>query len=492
MTIVRIKLSQAVVDTNHALNDNVAGGGVDVGDPIGGDGEVASLSAWNLNGETLRMDYTDGSSETYYGVKMDNPGGARGFGSATSMTYLKPGLMSMNMSGKFEYDYAFDGSTLTLTQLGGLTINGIRIATLYPSTSPDYDKDLGNVTLSISGDIKVYESGETRGAVTTVATTAEKFMQSSVVEGNFRMGNNIYAGSDGLEGTLTGYRVAYYDGSYQTISNTSSFLQTGEMVDELLYRGSTSADEFSIELPGTLYSEVVIAAAEGDDVIALKGGGGRLSVAAGDGNDVVTLLGDRQNVDGGRGIDTVKLAVTRAEAGIKAVVAPANPDPRYPPVESYTLTDKQGAQSKLINVERIVLSDATLALDIEGNAGQTYRLYQAAFNRTPDAGGLGYWINAMDKGANLTDVAASFLAAPEGVTSYGGSLSNAEIVTRFYQNILHREPDAGGRDYWTGLIDQNKATVAQVLAGISESAENKIGLVGVIGNGFAYTPWEQG
>jgi hypothetical protein len=34
--------------------------------------------------------------------------------------------------------------------------------------------------------------------------------------------------------------------------------------------------------------------------------------------------------------------------------------------------------------------------------------------------------------------------------------------------------------------------MADVLAGLSESAENKAGLVGVIGNGFAYEPYGAG
>ena len=37
-----------------------------------------------------------------------------------------------------------------------------------------------------------------------------------------------------------------------------------------------------------------------------------------------------------------------------------------------------------MNVERLDFSDAHLAFDVDGNAGQIYRLYKAAFARTPD------------------------------------------------------------------------------------------------------------
>jgi hypothetical protein len=42
------------------------------------------------------------------------------------------------------------------------------------------------------------------------------------------------------------------------------------------------------------------------------------------------------------------------------------------------------------------------------------------------------------------------------------------------------------------VLDSKAAGTADVLASISDSAENKAGLVGVIGNGFEYTPFGQG
>lgn len=82
--------------------------------------------------------------------------------------------------------------------------------------------------------------------------------------------------------------------------------------------------------------------------------------------------------------------------------------------------------------------------------GQACRLYQAAFNRKPYGGGLGFRINAMDKGQTATNVAQSFIAS----------------------------------------TDSGAGTVAAVLAAISESAQNKVALIGVIGNGFANTPYD--
>src|SRR5690349_10369696 len=59
------------------------------------------------------------------------------------------------------------------------------------------------------------------------------------------------------------------------------------------------------------------------------------------------------------------------------------------------LTNKITGEVKTYNgVELIKFVDLYTSFDIAGPYGQVYRLYQAAFNRKPDLGGLGFWIMA--------------------------------------------------------------------------------------------------
>jgi hypothetical protein len=152
----------------------------------------------------------------------------------------------------------------------------------------------------------------------------------------------------------------------------------------------------------------------------------------------------------------------------------------------FTIVDKTGAEgnNELVNVERIKFADKTFALDVDGNAGQAYRLYQAAFNRTPDGEGLAFWIGALDKGVPMLTVAQHFIQSAEFQTAYGSNLTNDELVRQFYQNILHRAGDPDGIAFWKGVLDDGVARSA-VLAAISESDENRDGLAALIGNGFA-------
>ncbi|GAA5230811.1 hypothetical protein GCM10025794_28820 [Massilia kyonggiensis] len=143
----------------------------------------------------------------------------------------------------------------------------------------------------------------------------------------------------------------------------------------------------------------------------------------------------------------------------------------------------------LQDVERVTFADATVALDTDGAAGQAYRFYRAAFDRTPDLPGLGFWIGAMDKGSSVQDLAAGFSASKEFTTMYGGA-SNADIVGRLYHNVLHRTPEQAGYDYWLHVLDNKQASLSDVLAAFSESAGNKDAVADLIANGILFTPWQ--
>jgi len=144
----------------------------------------------------------------------------------------------------------------------------------------------------------------------------------------------------------------------------------------------------------------------------------------------------------------------------------------------------------LSSIERLQFSDTMFALDTgkHGIAGQAYRIYQAAFDRTPDTYGIGFWISAMDAGQSLESVASGFVSSAEFRSLYGSAAGNADIVSRLYANVLDRPGEAQGIAFWTSVLDQKQASLAQVLAAFSESSENVAALVGVIEHGFPYLP----
>ena len=158
-----------------------------------------------------------------------------------------------------------------------------------------------------------------------------------------------------------------------------------------------------------------------------------------------------------------------------------------------TISDQKGQQGSdtLMNVERAVFSDAVVAFDTlgESSAGAGYRLYKAAFDRTPDEEGLGYWINELDQGFALHQVANSFVISQEFKNLYGADLNNEGFITALYNNVLDRDPDQGGLDYWVNDMESNGMSRADVLASFSESAENIANTDPLIELGVVYQPY---
>ena len=103
------------------------------------------------------------------------------------------------------------------------------------------------------------------------------------------------------------------------------------------------------------------------------------------------------------------------------------------------------------------------------NQGKIERLYQAFFLRAPDSGGLGYWLGQADSGVSLETIAASFSASAEFQSRYG-SLGNQAFVSVVYTNVLGRQADAGGLQYWTALLDAGLDRGAMMVQ-FSESIE---------------------
>jgi Ca2+-binding RTX toxin-like protein len=216
----------------------------------------------------------------------------------------------------------------------------------------------------------------------------------------------------------------------------------------------------------------------------LRGGPLSDQLDGAEGND--TLLGGPGNdlLHGGAGLDTALFAGARAHYALQSLYD----------LNLYVADLRGGANDGkdwLIDVERLVFADGAIALDtgFDAVAGRAYRIYRAAFDRTPDEGGLGYWIAAMDGGMALLDVARHFVGSQEFKDQYGLAPSNAEIVTRLYHNILDRAPEQAGFDFWLGALDSKAVDLPALLAEFSESGENRTAVAELIAQGVAYQPF---
>jgi hypothetical protein len=211
--------------------------------------------------------------------------------------------------------------------------------------------------------------------------------------------------------------------------------------------------------------------------------------------DLVFSISSTLNTDGSGKADVFNPGVGNnaidGKAGLDLAVysAPHANFTVHKEVFGFTVTDKvgKGGQDTLLNVERVQFNDDWVALDIDGVAGQAFRLYQAAFDRTPDEWGLGFWIRAMDNGWTLKQIADEFMKSKEFNDMYQSDPSNEFFISKMYEHVLHRAPEGQGYQWW--LDNMSKVTRAEVLAFFTESPENQAQVIGSVQGGIEYTHW---
>ena len=173
-----------------------------------------------------------------------------------------------------------------------------------------------------------------------------------------------------------------------------------------------------------------------------KGNAGNDTIYGNAGDDTIFADGGSDTIKGGTGIDTIQYALSQANYTLALGES------------SSTIKEiSTGTNNSLSTVKRVVFSDKAVALDIGSGevGGSCYRIYRAAFNRTPDEGGLGYWIGQMDLGKTLVEVSVGFINSDEFRASYGTNPTNGEFLTKMDNNVLGHDPDRGGYDWW---VDQ--------------------------------------
>jgi Ca2+-binding RTX toxin-like protein len=278
-------------------------------------------------------------------------------------------------------------------------------------------------------------SGVTTGAGPTTITIVGAG-RTAVYEGQFSfdaLGNPL--------GTLRTY--TQFEGS--TIHFRAEGLDVSANTAFSLINAGRPQDVIALGLQGT---DVILGSSSNDVLLGYEG------------NDFISARGGNDVINGGPGIDTALFALPLSSYAISS----------FGSTRTVAGPSIDGVDT-LIDVERLEFRNGTLVLDVNAAAGQVYRLYQAAFARTPDSGGLGFWIEATDNGFSLLDVARNFVASAEFGAKYGSAPNPTSVVSSFYSNVLGRTGDPSGVAFWVGEITRG-AEPAQILRQFAESPEN--------------------
>jgi hypothetical protein len=103
--------------------------------------------------------------------------------------------------------------------------------------------------------------------------------------------------------------------------------------------------------------------------------------------------------------------------------------------------------------------------------GSVRRLYRAYFLREPDAGGRDYWSARWRSGELcLPDISEYFASSSEFVARYG-ALGIPDFVRRVYLNVLDREPDPDGYEHWAGRLTYGGLRRGEMMVAFAQSPE---------------------
>lgn len=113
--------------------------------------------------------------------------------------------------------------------------------------------------------------------------------------------------------------------------------------------------------------------------------------------------------------------------------------------------------------------------------------YRAILGREPDDTGLKYWLSELQQGATRRWLLSEFVVSTEftqlcgnygivrgnitGLEHADKSAGVAKFVTFIYRNVLKRDPDLEGLNYWAGEMVENGMTASRLVEEFAKSPE---------------------
>ncbi len=146
--------------------------------------------------------------------------------------------------------------------------------------------------------------------------------------------------------------------------------------------------------------------------------------------------------------------------------------------EDYWYKELESGRQTLDDI-RSNIEKSDEAANLESNKAFIEEQYQSGLDRgtqdniddaaDPYGGGMGYWLKDLATGQSRDDVAANIRRSDEFSTQA------EDYLEGLYENILERDPDAEGLDYWKEQLTSGNQTREEVEANINRSDEKWLG-----------------
>jgi hypothetical protein len=207
----------------------------------------------------------------------------------------------------------------------------------------------------------------------------------------------------------------------------------------------------------------------------LDGGIGSDTIKALANDDTITGGGGNDQIDGGEGIDTAVYSGNQNSYTLTlSPIVTKVTDRRADGNGTDELTNME-----FLDFDTDLLDGPFNLGVFGGPAGLSapelesfVELYIAYFNRAPDAVGLNFWGTQFANGLTLEEMAALFGPQNETRAAYPEGTSNNDFATTVYTNVLGRTPDQGGVDFWVGQLDTGAVGRDQFILEVLQGAKS--------------------
>ena len=196
-------------------------------------------------------------------------------------------------------------------------------------------------------------------------------------------------------------------------------------------------------------------------------------------NDIIKGQPGTDFFDGGVGIDTVVYSGPLEQYTLKKSSA------------RFVVSESTGSDDTdyLTSIERLQFSNAKLALDLDGHAGDAVKIIGSLLGSKfiEDKSLVGVVLGLLDQNYSKTQIASLGLSTPL-YQSLAGSASNEDFVKYVFNNVVGRPPQTDELNTYLNMLSQG-STQAElaVLAADTEINALRIDLVGLVQHGLTYS-----
>ncbi|MGI6246358.1 MAG: DUF4214 domain-containing protein [Pseudochelatococcus sp.] len=429
---------------------------------LGGSGSTAPTAEWNLNWSPLGDGIHALRKGAYAVYEGEGASEWRDYSVETTFTATSGaavGLLLHYQDADNYYKFELDNDT-GLPQLFSLK-DGIE-QTLWQGPHR-YDTDGANHLRAdiVDGKVQVWLNG--------TALFTKPIEIHDTEKGTFGLYN--WRAGDGVtydDVRVVNLRDADYEIADNEFGGRDIFLHdAGALVPAL---GTTARDrvfydgeQTVIVLPDTIEQGALLDAS-GDSLLLGNALDNVLLGNAGNNRFIESAGNDR--VDGGRGHDTLVLTGRAADytIGIEGGLV-------------HVTNTATGSVQRVSDVEALAYADGNAPLLAAGQS-DIHGLYRAFLGREPDGEGFDYWLGSGLAGEDVWSIADHFAASDE-FAARSQALDTAAFVNALYADVLARDADDAGRDYWTRQIDEGSMSRASVALSFarSDEAQNNVGLL---------------